>query len=364
MDNLWSTQTRIFVISILLIAFILFLFYIHTLISPIVVAALLAFLLYPIATWLRRRTPLSQKAAGNIVFFIFLALVATIPAVVTPAVIGEVDSLGRQLTSIIDGINEFSTTTVLGFQIFSGVPAEIEEAITGILRPDVIYESLAAVTENLVWVGVILIVVYYLMVDWAKARDAVFNIVPDSLKRDTYELYKRLRGIWNTFLRGQLLTMLILGVASGVAAGIVGLPAAIILGLVAAAMGLVPSVGSSVFAAVASLVALFSRNVGFGLPRFWYVVIVAGVFIAIHLFENYWLRPRLLGQGLSLHPAVILVSVLGALTLGGGLLALVVVPLISSTGVLLQYLVMKLSDVDPWQEDIDRLELDEIIEGE
>ncbi|MEJ2487611.1 MAG: AI-2E family transporter, partial [Anaerolineales bacterium] len=102
----------------------------------------------------------------------------------------------------------------------------------------------------------------------------------------------------------------------------------------------------------------------FGLPRFWYVFIVAAVFIAIHLFENYWLRPKLLGIGLSLHPAVILVSVLGALTLGGGLLALLIVPVISSTGVLLQYIVRKLSDVDPWREDIDRLELDKIIEGE
>lgn len=364
MENRWSTQARIFVISVLLIAFVFFLVFIHELLSPLVVAGLLAFLLYPLATYLRRRTPLSQKAAGNLVFFLFLGLIALIPAVVMPAVITDVDILGDQLVAIIEGIDDLSKTTILGYELFSGVPADLEESITGIFRPDVIYESVAAVTENLVWVGVILIVMYYLLVDWPSARNTVFTMVPDVMKRDAYELFKRMRKIWNLYLRGQLSTMVILGLVSGVAAAVVGLPASIVLGLVAAALGLVPSVGSSVFAFIAGLVALFSRTSGFGLPRFWYVVIVLAVFFGIHLFENYWLRPKVLGQGLNMHPAVILVSVLGAITLGGGLLALIIVPLISSIGVLLQYILRKLSDADPWAEEPSSLEFNEILESE
>lgn len=351
METKWSTQTRIFVISILLILFVAFLVYIRVLLRPLVIAALLAFMLYPIASFIEKRTRLSQKASGIIVFFLFIALLSTIPAVVTPTVIGEADSLGSQLTGIIDGIDEFvSNTTVLGYHVFSGIPDGIQEGITGSLRPDQIYESLAAVTENLVWVGVIMIMVYYLLVDWPRARSAVFEAVPQNLKRDTYELFIRLRAIWDTFLRGQLLTMTILGILAGLAAAILGLPAAIILGLAAAAFGLVPSVGSSAFVAVAGLVALFTRAGIFGLNKFWYVVIVVGVYTGIHLFENYWLRPKVLGQGLRLHPAVILISVLGALTISGGLLALVIVPLISSVGVILHYLLHRLSDMNPWEE--------------
>jgi predicted PurR-regulated permease PerM len=266
--------------------------------------------------------------------------------------------------AVIEGIDEFSKTTILGYELFSGVPADLEESITGVFRPEVIYEWVATLTENLVWVGVILIVMYYLMVDWPSARNRFFNLVPDILKRDAYELFKRMRKIWNLYLRGQLSTMVILGLASGLAATALGLPASIVLGLAAAALGLVPSVGSSVFAAIAGLVALFSRSTGYGLPRFWYVVIVLAVFLSIHLFENYWLRPKVLGQGLNMHPAVILVSVLGAITLGGGLLALVIVPLISTVGVLLQYILRKLSDADPWEEDKDPIDIGEIIESE
>jgi len=113
-ETKWSTQTRIFVITILLIALVLFLYYIHDLLRPIVVSALLGFMLYPVATFLRKRTPLTQKAAGVLVYFSFLAVLAVIPAIVTPIVIREIDSLGAQLVNIIDGVNEFlSQTTVL-----------------------------------------------------------------------------------------------------------------------------------------------------------------------------------------------------------------------------------------------------------
>jgi predicted PurR-regulated permease PerM len=211
---------------------------------------------------------------------------------------------------------------------------------------------------------VILIMLYYLLVDWVKARNTLFVGIPNSLKRDAYELFKRLREIWDLYLRGQLLMMLVLGTVSGVAAAILGLPGAIILGLVAAAFSLVPSVGSSTFVVVAGLVAMFTRVNFLGLSDFWYVVIVVGVFTGIHLFENYWLRPNVLGKGMGLHPAVILVSVLGALTLGGGLLALVVVPVIRSVGEIVRYLISKLSDQDPWEEAKDRPTLDDFFAAE
>jgi predicted PurR-regulated permease PerM len=365
METKWSTQTRIFVISILLIALVLFLYFIHDLLRPVVIASLLGFMLYPLATFLRRRTPLTQKAAGVVVFFTFLAILAIIPAVVTPVVIGELDSLGTQAVDIVTGINDFiSQTTVLGYHIFSGVPQNLQDSLTGLFRPDQIYGSLATITENVVWVGVIMIMLYYLLVDWVKARNVAFEGIPNSLKRDAYEMFKRLRDIWDVYLRGQLLMMLILGVASGIAAAILGLPGAIILGLVAAGFGLVPSVGSSAYVVVPGLVAMFTQTSIFGLSHFWYVAIVVGVFASIHLFENYWLRPRILGHGLGLHPAVILVSVIGALTLGGGLFALVVVPMIRTVGVILRYLISKLSDQDPWEDAKNRPTLEEFFEQE
>jgi predicted PurR-regulated permease PerM len=346
----WTTQTRIFVISILMILFALFLVFIRDLINPLIISALVAFLLYPLVTGLRNRTPLSQKAAGNFVFVISLVVIAIIPATVTPVLIGELDALGEQLTEIIDGINEFSQMTVMGYQIFSSVPADIEQSITGLLNAEMIYGSIATVTQNLVWVTIILIILYYLLVDWPRARKAIFLLVPESLKSDFYELFVRIRKIWNTYLRGQLTIMLVMGILSGISAAILGFPSALILGLVAAALALVPSVGSTVFIGVAVLVALFSQKVGFGLPKIWFVLIVAAVYFGISLFENYWLRPRVLGPGLKLHPGIILVGVLGGAALGGALLALVVVPLISTAGVVLNYILKKLADEDPWAE--------------
>ena len=350
MNKTWTTQTRIFVISILLILFTLFLVFIREMINPLIISALVAFLLYPLVTGLRNRTPLSQKAAGTIVFVISLVVIAIIPATVTPILIGELDALGEQLTEIIDGVNEFSQITVMGYHIFSSVPADIEQSITGLLNAEMIFGSIAVVTQNLVWVTISLIVLYYLLVDWPRARKAIFSMVPESLKSDFYELFVRIRKIWNIYLRGQMTTMLVMGILSGISAAFLGFPSALVLGLVAAALALVPSVGSTVFIGVAVLVALFSQNVGYGLPTIWFVLIVAAVYFGISLFENFWLRPRVMGPGLKLHPGIILVGVLGGAALGGALLALVVVPLISTVGVVLNYILKKLAGEDPWAE--------------
>lgn len=103
---------------------------------------------------------------------------------------------------------------------------------------------------------------------------------------------------------------------------------------------------------VTAVVAFFSDSATFKFSGFWFVVTVAIVFIGIHLFDNYYLRPRVLGHGLSLHPAVVLFAVIGALTLDGALLVLIIVPLISSIIVVLRYLFSRLTGADPWEKEI------------
>ncbi len=363
MNNTWSTQTRVFVIAVLTILFAAFIYFSLDLLTPIVIASLLAFMLYPLVTFIRRRTPLNHRAAAMVVFLLFLAVIIVIPATVTPVIIREADSLGRQLTTIIDQLNSFAEhTTVLGYKIFSGVPTSIEDSMGEMLAPDRLYESIAAITENAVWVGVIVIIIYYLLVDWGNARKAVFNQIPNEFRRDAYHLFVRLRKIWDVYLRGQLLTMGIIGVISGIAAAILGLPAAVVLGLVAAFFAVAPSIGSTAFIFVAGAVALIVPAGGIFSSQIWYIAVVVIVYLCIHLFDNYWLRPRILGQNLRLHPGIVLVAVLGALMLGGPVLALVIVPVISSAGVVLAYITAKVTDNDPWKPGRKRSSIAEFIQ--
>jgi predicted PurR-regulated permease PerM len=320
------------------------------LIGPLVVAALIAYLLHPIAAALDRRTPINYKFSVFLVYIGFLAVLVLIPTLVTPIVIDQVASMDIEMQNIISGIDEFiSQTTIMGYQVFQGIPGNLEESISATLHPEQVFTSIQVITENVVWVILVMILIYYFMVDWEKIRIWGFDLVPEIYHVDALRLYRQLRDIWKTYLRGQLLTVFLIGLVSGIAAGILGLPGAIIIGLVAAVLAIVPSVGSSFMVFVAAVVAFFSDSATFMFSDFWFVVVVASVFTGIHLFDNYYLRPRILGQGLRLHPAVVLFAVIGALTLGGALLVLIIVPIISSVEVLLRYVISRLTGADPWE---------------
>jgi predicted PurR-regulated permease PerM len=350
MNQNWSAPVRFFFLTLLTILISLFIYYIRDLIGPLVVAALIAYLLHPIASALDRRTPISYKFSVFLVYIGFLAVLILIPTLVTPAVIDQVASMDIEMQNIISGIDDFiSQTTIMGYQVFQGIPANLEESISETLHPEQVFTSIQVITENVVWVILVMILIYYFMVDWEKIRIWGFDLVPEIYHVDALRLYRQLRDIWKTYLRGQLLTVFLIGLVSGIAAGMLGLPGAIIIGLVAAVLAIVPSVGSSFMVFVAAVVAFFSDSATFMFSDFWFVVVVTGVFTGIHLFDNYYLRPRILGQGLRLHPAVVLFAVIGALTLGGALLVLIIVPIISSVEVLLRYLICRLTGADPWE---------------
>lgn len=352
MDKQWSPSTRTFVLVVLIILAVLSLYLARELLAPIVVSALLAYVLFPVVSLLENRTPLKRKISVFIVLVITLALVALIPVTVTPIVFDLIDSMDIELHQILTGIDDFlSQTEVFGIKIFQGVPQNMEDSLTSIIHPENVFSSIYEITENIVWIFVILITVYYFLIDWERMRSWVYNLLPRDYHPDAIRLYRRLTRIWGEYLRGQLLTMFLVGLVSGVAAAIVGIPGAIVLGVVAAILAVVPSVGSSSMVFVAGLVALFSKSATFNLSTFWFVAVTVIVFVCIHLFDNYWLRPRILGHGLHIHPGVVLVGVVGALLLGGPLLTLVIVPVISTAEMLLRYIISRMTGTNPWADE-------------
>jgi predicted PurR-regulated permease PerM len=161
-------------------------------------------------------------------------------------------------------------------------------------------------------------------------------------------LYERIKVVWQIYLRGQLLLMTILGVASGIAAAVIGLPGPLIIGILAAVLALIPSFGTSTTAVITVVVALLVGSNFLNVSNIWFGIIVLIIYVLIHLAETYWLRPLIMGQSLQLHPALVIISVIGALSLGGVLAVLIIVPLLSTAGILGTYFYRRILGRDPW----------------
>ncbi len=95
---------------------------------------------------------------------------------------------------------------------------------------------------------------------------------------------------------------LIIGTLVGVGLGVLGIPYALLLGILAFFMQFVPVIGVFISGAVSLLVSL---------PFGWGMTLaVLAYFIGVHVIESYVIGPRLMGHAVGIHPAVGIIALL------------------------------------------------------
>jgi predicted PurR-regulated permease PerM len=121
------------------------------------------------------------------------------------------------------------------------------------------------------------------------------------------------------YLRGQLTLATIIGLLTGVGMSLLGLPYAVVLGVLAGMFELIPMFGPILSAVPAIIVALF-------LP-FPTVIWVVIFFLVVQQIENNLLAPRISGHAVGLHPLGAMFALLAGFQLGGILGGLFAVPI-------------------------------------
>lgn len=146
---------------------------------------------------------------------------------------------------------------------------------------------------------------YYLLKDGGKLRRAVVALSPLPDAYD-HEILTKLAQAINSVVRGSLVIAAIQGVLTGTGLMIFNVPNPALWGSVAAVAALIPGIGTSLvlFPAIAYLFVSNSIGLAIGL-LVWGIVIVG-------LVDNV-LGPKLIGQGVPIHPFLILLSVIGGL---------------------------------------------------
>jgi predicted PurR-regulated permease PerM len=104
---------------------------------------------------------------------------------------------------------------------------------------------------------------------------------------------------------------------------------------------------------VAASIAWFEGSTHLPISNVWFAVVVVAVYSSVQLVENVLLQPRIFGRALRLNPGIVFVAVVGALALGGALIALIIVPLLGSVGVLGRYVHRRILGLPPWPDAAD-----------
>ena len=354
----WHISTKYIVLALIFGAALAILTYARPLIGPLVISALLAFVLNPLVERLAALRRLRRETAVLIVYLLFLALLIAIPSVVTPLVIRQVMNLTVDLLAIEQQVEIFLSQTITIGGLSLSPPALIPDDFNQFLQDFALqassgaFDRLGEFTSNLAWLLVIMVTTYYLLKDSARLSNWVVGLAPEAYHGDARQFLNELNRIWSAYLRGQLVLMLAVGITTSVAMSAVGLRGAIGVGILAGILDIIPSLGPLVAGVIAGLVALIFGSTYLNISNVLFAVIVVGIFLVIQQVENIWWRPQIMGQTLRLHPGLVFVGVIGALALTGILGALVIIPLMATLGVLGNYVQAKLRDEPPWQEEL------------
>ena len=326
-------------IGIVLLLFFFFRYVIYPvaiIFPPLVVAMIVIYLLNPLVTRMERRG-VARIWGTLITYVIFLGVLATIVSFLAPVVAEQVENFGRQGPSLIDEVtrNLRDLAGRIGFDISQAEPGG--EGVADFLG------GLVSFTRGVADVAIVLvlgpILAFYLLVDLPKIKRGLRAIIPARRRAEVEAVMQRIGRAIGGFFRGQLLIALVVGILSGLALWIVGLPFWAVVGLVAGLFNLIPLIGPFIAAILAVLVAFTTDAGGGGLLNLepgWPLAVGSAVaLLIVQQLDNHILSPNIVARTVNLHPVTVMLGLLAGGTLLGLWGMLLAMPVLATVKILL-----------------------------
>lgn len=295
------------------------------------VAIVLASALEPIIGWIRSHVGLRRGLTILLVYAAFFVTVVGLAFVVVPSAINQFNTIVAGLPPLIERAHEWANS-LRPRGLGTSMNALIDEAAK-FLKPvapdsDAVVEVGVTVAEAIISVATILTIVFFWLIEHARLQRFALAFVPAERRAGAREAWNEVENRLGMWVRGQLILMGAMGLATGVAYTLLGLPSALLLAFVAAVTEAVPIVGPLLGAIPAILVAATVS------PEL--ALIVAGLYIVLQIVEGNVLVPLVMRNTIGISPFLVIVSILVGAAAGGIVGALFAVPVAAATVVLLE----------------------------
>jgi predicted PurR-regulated permease PerM len=174
------------------------------------------------------------------------------------------------------------------------------------------------------------VVAFYLLRDWKPLLEFLEELIPPARRPTVVAFIDEYDHSLGRFFRGQLTEATLVGLMTGLGLAILGVPSALLLGVIAGLCNLIPYIGLAISIVPALVVALTMESPVGGLIR------VGAVFLVVQFIDGSVTGPKIVGGSVGLHPVVIMLALaFGGAVLGfaGLLLAIPLAVLVKMLGV-------------------------------
>ena len=310
---------------------------------PLMIAALLAGLLSPISSWLRRnRVPGGLAVAVTIVTFLGLIVAAL-------TLVGRQLALGfRNLwDEVLAGFGQIQDWLAQGpLQVTSAQMEDLLDEATSALQTNsanILSGALSVGTSAGHFAAGMLLTLFaliFFLLDGRRIWIFTVQLMPRRARPAAYGAGVRGWTSMVNYVRVQMVVALIDAVGIGLGALIIGVPLALPLAVLVFLGSFVPLIGAFVTGFVAVLLALVANG--------WInALFMLGIVLLVQQIESHILQPLIMGRAVSLHPLAVVVAVTGGTLVAGVAGALFSVPLLAILNATVRYISAREWDHDP-----------------
>ena len=290
----------------------------------LILSIFFAYLVSPLVEFLRqprtignRTIAIPKVVAITLAYVIILAAILLAIFVIAPSLSNQFPEFAAQAQAYWQSLGDRMQEVV---KYSRRLPPPIVTAMTDAIpqvRDTVLHTVQAFFAASLAyviylpWLILIPILAFFLLKDAEDFRRSALLMLPRGRWRwRGDEFFQDINSTLAAYIRAQLTACVFIGVVCALGFTLLGLPGGLVMGFIAGVLEFVPLVGPLIVAILAAILAMFHA----GPFNAFLVLLFLGV---LRIVQDYVIYPRLIGQGIHLHPLAVIFAILAGEKLAG-----------------------------------------------
>nr|WP_284706552.1 AI-2E family transporter [Latilactobacillus sakei] len=309
---------------------------------PIIIAAVLYYLINPLIDWLEHRWQLNRVLSITLIFIVIVALLAWGVATIIPIIQSQTTSLIKQWPSYWANIQKqtmswFNDPSFKSLQkqlddintdMLSNVSGKVNKMLTSTVTH--IGTAVGVVTNIVIAIVTMPFILFFMLKDGHRLKGYLVKFFPVRIRETTSQVLEEINGQVSQYIRGQLTVAFWVAVMFTVGYWIVGMKYGLTLGIMAGLLNLIPYLGSFLALVPSVVIAAFISPI--------LLIKVLLVFAVEQTLEGRVVSPLVLGSKMSMYPVTTIIVLLASGKLFGLVGVIVGIPVYAIIKILVTHL--------------------------
>ena len=314
---------------------------VNSIITPIIVAYVFYYMLNPLVNFFSKK--ISRFSASLLAILVGVITVLVVIIGVVPIIVEQtqnlITALPRYIEIVKGYLEEYSDNAYVQVVVeyvntnlnVSKISQRLISIATSIAQG--VVSSISSTASVLITMPFVL---FFLLKDASQFNKFVISLLPKKFEKSVAETIDEIDDKVGSYIQGQMLVSLCIGVMLFIGYNVIGLHYAFSLATIAAFLSIVPYLGPAIAITPAMLVAASTS---------WVMVVkMLVVWGIVQFLEGNIISPNIMGRSMNMHPLTVIFVILIGVNISGVVGAILGIPVYSILKVLISKLLISLKD--------------------